>query len=402
METSVIFMLGTLLFTGFLAGKAVSKLGLPEVTGYILAGILLNPQVSGIIPPSFVNSSNLITTMTLCVITFSVGASLYLPQIKSVGKTIGIVTVFEAQFANLFVAAGFVFLVPLLAPELASYAIPMAILFGALASPTDPSATLAVAHQYKCNGPVTRTVMGVTAMDDGIGMLNYSVGAAAAAVLVAHSSFSADSILSPLLRIGSSVAIGVLIGGLFALLENRLTVSSTAGMLALLLGSLYGCYGVAQLFGADPLLAVMVMGFTVVNAGKWSRQIPEKVSGSIEEIVFILFFTVSGMKLDFGVLRSSAPLILLFVILRMWGKLTGASLGAKLSSAPTPVRKYTGFCLVPQGGIVIGLALVLHAEPAFSTFADTLVSVILGTVVVNELAGPMLSRWALKKAGEFQ
>jgi len=394
-------MLGTLLFTGFLAGKAASKLGLPEVTGYILAGILLNPQVSGVIPSSFVNSSNLITTMTLCVITFSVGASLYLPQIKSVGKTIGIVTVFEAQYANLFVAAGFAFLIPLLAPDLASYAIPMAILFGALASPTDPSATLAVAHQYKCNGPVTRTVMGVTAMDDGIGMLNYSVGAAAAAVLVAHSSFSAESILSPLLRIGSSAAIGVLTGGLFALLERRMAVSSTAGMLALLLGSLYSCYGVAQLFGADPLLAVMIMGFTVVNAGKWSRQIPAKVSGSIEEIVFILFFTVSGMKLDFSVLKASAPLILLFVVLRMWGKLAGAGLGAKLASAPAPVRKYTGFCLVPQGGIVIGLALVLHAQPAFSQFADTLVSVILGTVVVNELAGPMLSRWALKKSGEI-
>ncbi|OPX31492.1 MAG: hypothetical protein B1H09_02770 [Gemmatimonadaceae bacterium 4484_173] len=401
METSVIFMLGTLLFTGFIAGKAASKLGLPEVTGYILAGILLNPQVSGVIPPSFVNSSNLITTMTLSVITFSVGASLYLPQIKSVGKTIGIVTVFEAQFANLFVAAGFAIFVPLLAPDLAPYAVPMALLFGALASPTDPSATLAVAHQYKCNGPVTRTVMGVAAMDDGIGMLNYSVAAAAAAVIVTHSSFSADSILSPLFRIGSSIAIGVLIGGIFALLEKKMTISSTAGMLALLLGSLYSCYGVAQLSSADPLLAVMAMGFIVVNAGKWSRQIPEKVSGSIEEIVFILFFTVSGMKLDFGVLRSSAPLILLFVVLRMWGKLTGASLGAKLSSAPAPVRKYTGFCLIPQGGIVIGLALVLHAEPAFSTFADTLVSVILGTVVVNELAGPMLSRWALKRSGEI-
>ncbi|MCD4707859.1 MAG: cation:proton antiporter [Candidatus Sabulitectum sp.] len=401
METEAIFILGTLLFTGFIAGRVASKFGLPAVTGYILAGVLLNPQVSGIISPSFVNSSDLVTIMTLSIITFSVGTSLYLPKIRKLGKTIGVVALFEAQFANFFIAAGFAFLIPILLPGKAQYAVPMALLFGALGSPTDPSATLAVAHQFKCDGPVTRTVMGVAAMDDGIGMLNYSIAAAAAAVLIAHTSFTASSILSPLLRIGSSLAIGAFIGALFALLEKKMNINSTAQMLALLLGSLYSCYGISMLFNADPLLAVMTMGFVVVNAGEWCRRIPEKVSGSIEEIVFILFFTVSGMKLDFSVLKSSALLVLLFVILRVTGKFAGTIFGARLASAPIPVRKYTGFCLVPQGGIVIGLALILHSMPVFQPFADTLVSVILGTVVINELVGPLLSRWALKKAGEI-
>ncbi len=401
METEAVFILGTLLFTGFIAGRVASKLGLPAVTGYILAGVLLNPQVSGIISPSFADSSDLVTAMTLSIITFSVGASLYLPGIRKVGKTIGVVALFEAQFANLFIAVGFAFLIPALVPEIAQYTIPAALLFGALGSPTDPSATLAVAHQFKCDGPVIKTVMGVAAMDDGIGMLNYSIAAAAAAVLIAHNSFTANSVLSPLLRIVSSLAIGAFFGGLFALLEKKMSITSTAQMLALLLGSLYSCYGVSMLFNADPLLAVMTMGFVVVNAGEWCRQIPEKVSGSIEEIVFILFFTVSGMKLDFGVLKSSALLVLLFVVLRVTGKFTGTILGAKLTSAPKTVRKYTGYCLVPQGGIVIGLALVLHSMPVFQPFADTLVSVILGTVVINELIGPLLSRWALKKAGEI-
>lgn len=401
METQAILILGTLIFTGFIAGRVASKFGLPAVTGYILAGVLLNPQVFGIISPSFVNSSDLVTTMTLSIITFSVGASLYLPGIRKVGKTIGVVALFEAQFANFFIFAGFAFLIPILVPGTAQYAVPMALLFGALGSPTDPSATLAVAHQFKCDGPVTRTVMGVAAMDDGIGMLNYSIAAAAAAVFIAHNSFTANSVLSPLLRIGSSLVIGAFIGALFALLEKKMNIDSTAQMLALLLGSLYSCYGVSSLFNADPLLAVMTMGFVVVNAGEWCRQIPEKVSGSIEEIVFILFFTVSGMKLDFSVLKSSALLVLLFVILRVTGKFAGTILGAKLTSAPKPVRKYTGFCLVPQGGIVIGLALVLHSMPVFQPFADTMVSVILGTVVINELIGPLLSKWALKKAGEI-
>ncbi|MCK5130900.1 MAG: cation:proton antiporter [Candidatus Sabulitectum sp.] len=401
METEAVFIIGTLFFTGFIAGRVASRFGLPAVTGYILAGVLLNPQVSGIISPSFVNSSDLVTTMTLSIITFSVGASLYLPRIKKVGKTIGVVALFEAQFANLFIALGFALLIPILVPEMAQYAIPIALLFGALGSPTDPSATLAVAHQFKCDGPVTRTVMGVAAMDDGIGMLNYSIAAATAVILIAHNSFTAGSVLSPLLRIGSSLVIGALIGSLFALLEKKMNIRSTSQMLALLLGSLYSCYGVSVLLNADPLLAVMTLGFVVVNAGEWCRQIPDKVSGSIEEIVFILFFTVSGMKLDFGVLKSSALLVLLFVILRVSGKFAGTHIGARLTSAPNPVRKYTAFCLVPQGGIVIGLALVLHSMPAFQPFADTLVSVILGTVVINELIGPLLSKWALKKAGEI-
>lgn len=178
METESIFILGTLLFTGFIAGKIASKSGLPAVTGYILAGVLLNPQVFDIISPSFVNSSDFITTLTLSIITFSVGASLYLPKIKRVGKTIGVVALFEAQFANLFIAVGFALLIPVLVPEMAQYAVPAALLFGALGSPTDPSATLAVAHQFKCDGPVTRTVMGVAAMDDAIGtvVINELIG----------------------------------------------------------------------------------------------------------------------------------------------------------------------------------------------------------------------------------
>ncbi len=401
METGTVTILGTLLLTGFLAGRVVSKLGLPEVTGYILAGVLLNPQISGIVSRDFIAGSELVTDLTLAIITFSVGASLYLPKIRMVGKTIGLMAVFEAEFANIFIAVGFIFLLPVLIPGSAPYAVPLALLFGALGSPTDPSATLAVAHEYKCDGPVSRTVLGVAAMDDGIGMINYSVAAAVAAVLLAHSSFTASSVLSPVLRIAGSMAVGTVFGALFAFMEKKKFAKTDSSILALLLGSLYACFGLASYVNADSLLAVMTMGFVVVNAGEWCRTIPEKTSGWIEEVVFILFFTVSGMKLDFTVLKSSALTILAFVLLRASGKYFGTSVGARIAKSPPIVRKYTGFCLIPQGGIVIGLALVLQARPEFSQFSSTLVSVILGTVIIHELIGPLLSKWALKKAGEI-
>jgi len=401
METGFIAVLGMLLTVGFIAGRAASKLGLPEITGYILAGVLLNPNVTGIVPSNFVDHSTLATNITLAVITFSVGASLFLPEVRKLGKSIGVMALLEAEFANLFVAAGFILLLPVLMPGSAPYTIPLAIFFGALASPTDPSATLAVMHQYNSSGPVSRGVLGVAALDDGIGMINYSAAAALATVILAHGSFSAGSVVSPLLRISGSIAVGGFFGGLFAILEKKKVATADAGILALMLGSLFTCYGAASLIGADSLLAVMTMGFVVVNAGEWCRRIPEKMTGGIEEVVFILFFTVSGMKLDFTVLKSSALVVIVFVILRMTGKFTGAALGARISGAPGKVRRYTGLCLVPQGGIVIGLALVLHSRPEFSPFADSLVSVILGAVIIHELAGPMLAKWALKRAGEI-
>ncbi len=401
METGAVTILGTLLLAGFLAGRTASRIGLPEVTGYIVAGVLLNPQISGIVSSDFVSGSELVTSLTLAVITFSVGASLYIPDIRKVGKTIGLVALFEAETANLLIVLGMAFMLPLLLPGSAPFAIPLALLFGALGSPTDPSATLAVAHQYKCSGPVSRTVLGVAALDDGIGMLNYSVAASAAAVILAHSSFSASSVLSPLLRIALSLAAGGVFGGFFALLERKKVATGDSAILAFLLGTLYACYGAAEHLNADPLLAVMTMGFVVVNAGEWCRSIPEKASDRIEEVVFILFFTVSGMKLDFSVLESSALIVLAFVVLRAAGKFAGTAIGASIAKGPAAVKKYTGFCLIPQGGIVIGLALVLHAQPEFSPFADTLVSVILGTVIVHELIGPLLSKWALRKAGEI-
>ena len=402
MNPGPVLILGTLLLTGFIAGKLVSRIGLPKVTGYIIAGVLLNPQVSGLVPVSFISHSNLATNLTLAIITFSVGASLFLPALKKVGRTIGIAALFEAEFANVFIAVGFAFLLPILMPEMAPVAIPLALLFGALGSPTDPSATLAVTRQYNCNGPVTRTVMGVAALDDGIGMIGYSIASAVAAVILAHTSFSAGSVFSPVLRIAASLALGGFFGWFFSILERRKFAKSDAGILALLLGTLYTCFGVAALANADSLLAVMTMGFVVVNAGEWCRRIPDKMASGLDQMVFILFFTISGMKLDFSVLKSSALVVLVFVILRAAGKFTGTAVGARIAGAPSEVRKYTGFCLIPQGGIVIGLALVLQARPEFEAFSETLVSVVLGTVIIHELAGPMLSKWALKKAGEIK
>ncbi len=399
---------GIVLFTGFLFGHLASRVGLPRVTGYIVAGILLNPGLLGLIPSTFPQHTELITDISLSFITFSVGATLLLPALRKLGKGIALITLFEAEMAFFFVAAGFILLLPLLIPLDAgatwiSTVLPAALLFGALGSPTDPSATLAVAHQYHAKGDVTRTIMGVSAMDDAYGMVNYSLALAIGSVCILGESFSlGTSVLGPLFTILLSIAAGAASGIVFHAISKIEGCSSTGGYLVLLLGMLCMCFGMARLINADPLLATMSMGCVVVNMGSRSRKLLDRLEGNIEQLVFVLFFTLSGMHLDFDTLISAAPLVVVFVILRAAGKFTGAGIGARIAGASENVRKYTAPGLIPQGGIVIGLALMLKQHSVFQGIADTVISVILGTVVIHELVGPVLSISALTRAGEIK
>jgi Kef-type K+ transport system membrane component KefB len=156
------------------------------------------------------------------------------------------------------------------------------------------------------------------------------------------------------------------------------------------------------MLGLDQLLATMAMGMTVVNtSGRRERdRVFILLEQSVEPVVFIVFFTVSGMLLDVAVLLRYLPVALLFVLFRSMGKLGGAYLGARIGRATAPVRKYTGWGLIPQGGIVIGLALILQANSALAGISDILVNVIIGATVIHELIGPLTAKLAIMKAGE--
>jgi Kef-type K+ transport system membrane component KefB len=154
----------------------------------------------------------------------------------------------------------------------------------------------------------------------------------------------------------------------------------------------------------DQLLATMAMGMTLVNTSR--RRERDRVffllEESVEPVIFIVFFTVSGMLLDVAVLIQHLPVVLLFVLFRSLGKLGGAYLGARLGGAADAVREYTGWGLIPQGGIVIGLALILQENSALSGISAILLHVIIGATVVHELVGPLTAKLAIMRAGEAQ
>jgi len=402
-----LLIIGAILFTGFVLGEIVSKIKLPKITGYLLAGILLNPGLFHIIPASFNEHTDVITNIALAFITFSVGGTLLYKKTKKLGKGIIGITFFEAEFAFLAVFLGFLAITPFFlnianATWFAVF-IPISLLLAALASPTDPSATLAVSHEYKAKGEVSSTIMGVAAFDDALGIVNYSLAITVAGVLILHQTFNVySSLIDPLFVIFGAMLLGAVFGFIFNSI-TWLVKRETEGMfIVIIICFLLLCFGVAKIIGVDELLATMSMGAIVVNFNRLREKIFKILERYTEELIFVLFFTISGMHLNFSVLSTSYILILFFIIFRTIGKVSGSKLGAYLAKSPRKVKKYVAGGLIPQGGIVIGLALLIKQNNAFDQIADIIISVIIGATIIHELIGPIIAKISLKKAGEIK
>ncbi|MBW2130198.1 MAG: cation:proton antiporter [Deltaproteobacteria bacterium] len=398
--------LGVVLSVGFVFGEIASKFKLPRVTGYILGGIFLNPRILPLIPGEFIKYTDLATDLSLSFITFSVGASLFFPRIRQLGKTILLITFFEAECALLFVAGGFLALNYALGPWLhlssPTMFIALSLLLASLASPTDPSATLAVAHEYHAKGKVSSTIMAVAGMDDIAGIINFSLCMAVGKLLLVGSGETlvvslGRAVIVILGGIGTGIVFGIAFNTVTALLKKEIEGS----LIVLTFSLLTLCFGLARWLHLDELLSTMAMGCVVVNFNPIREKILGMLERYTEELIFVLFFTLSGMYLDFSVLGKAWPFVLLFVALRGIGKIAGTMLGSRISRAPAGLGRHTAPGLIPQGGIVIGLALLIKAVPVFSPISDTVIAVIIGATVIHELIGPVLAKITLERAGEI-
>ena len=400
-------IVGIIVLTGFIFGEIASKSKLPKVTGYILAGILLNPGLFKIVPRDFIVHTDLVTNIALSFITFSVGGTLFYPHVKRLGKGILYITLFEAECAFLSVIFGFLLITPLFIhlPDAtwAATFIPISLLIGSLASPTDPTATLAVIHEYKAQGNVSSTIMGIAAFDDALGIINYSIAIALARIFILHNEFNLyNSFMHPLIVIVGALLLGICFGLFFNLITQLIKKETEGVFIVVILALLSLCFGAAKLIGFDELLATMMMGIIVVNYNPRRKKIFKMLERYTEELIFVLFFTISGMHLKFSVLLTSYVLIVLFVVFRTIGKFAGTIAGAQLAQSSAAIKKYVAGGLIPQGGIVIGLALMIKQIHAFDALSDIIISVIVGATIIHELIGPVASKIALRRAGEIR
>ncbi|MGD2279504.1 MAG: cation:proton antiporter, partial [Candidatus Omnitrophota bacterium] len=224
---NTILTFGMVLIFGYAAGRIANFFKLPKITGYIAVGVLLEPSFLGVLPEDFIKNSDVISNFALCIITYVIGGSLHFDRIKKMGKTMFWMTLLEAETAFLLVFAG-LFVTFLAAGKYLGvsiepmYYLPLALLAGALASPTDPTATIAVKEEYKAEGPVTTTILGIAAFDDATGIVNFSIATAVcAAVLGGANRGMGLTFLHPAVTILASILIGMVFALLLVLLAKK-------------------------------------------------------------------------------------------------------------------------------------------------------------------------------------
>jgi Kef-type K+ transport system membrane component KefB len=403
---NTLLIIGVILSVGFVLGQEFQRRNFPKIIGYLVAGVALNPQICPIVPHNITSHTDILEKIAIAFISFSIGGTIVFKDLKKQGKSMLAITVFEAETTFFILVAGILLVIGFIPgiPKTAwlSACVPLALLLGSLGSTTDPSAALAVTHEYKAKGMVTSTILGVSAFDDVLGIINFSVALIIAQALANHETLSYGLLLiSPLLIIAGSVVLGTVMGFVFNSITKRFARESEGHYFVLILSFLTLCWGLATLLKAEEILSIMVMGMIVANYNRSPEKVFSMLERYSEELVFLIFFTLSGMHFD---LHSSLPAVLLlifFILLRIVGKFAGVAIGSNLARAPQNVKKYTAPGLIPYGGIVIGLALIAHQDPAFSQIGGILVNTVVGATIVNEFVGPLFVKKVLKRSGEI-
>lgn len=386
----MLYYLGIILFAGLLAGKLVSYLKLPSVTGYLLAGVIIGPSILNIIPTTIASNFNIIADVALGFIAYSIGSEFEFKSIKKVGIKVIIITLFEAlgSVILVFIAMFFIFKAPL----------EFSIVISSIAAATAPAATLMVIKQYKAKGPLVNTLLPIVALDDAVGIIIFGVSLTIAKTLSISSNQISilQSILSPILEIIFSLIIGFSMGLVLIIVSKY--ASGKDQLLSLTLASLFLSIGLVTTLNLSPLLTCMMIGATTTNLAHNSHNL-FSVIDRFTPPIFMAFFTVAGVELNLGMLKHVGLLGLGYIIARVIGKSFGAALGSKIANCPDCVQKYLGFTLVPQAGVAIGLAMV--AEVQLPEYGASIRTIILSATVVYELIGPLLTKTALKRAGEI-
>ena len=402
---NVILSIGLLVFTGYLLGELAEKIKLPKISGYILAGILLNPDLSGIMSNEFVGHTDPLLSVSLSFITFSIGGSLSAKKLRATGKTILFLTLFESLFAFLmvflFMFLSLRFFMP--AFQSTSVALAVSLVLASLAAPTDPSATLAVIHEYKAKGEVSSTMLEIAAFDDIVGIIIYTLVTAFAAFFLGSTDIEIGKTVMKLgIDVGGAILIGAAIGFVFQLITKIFSKQEEGTLIVLIFGAILVSYGISEYFGFESLLSTIALGAVVANFNPISDKIFKLIERYTDELIFVIFFTLSGLHLQLSSITGSYVLIVIYIIARIIGKFAGIYSGSLLFTTSPKVKKYTAGGLIPQGGIVIGLALLLTKDPVFKETGSMIMGVVIGAALIHEIIGPISSRISLKKAGEVE
>jgi len=408
METYLI-CLAVAMVGGLLLSRVTKLLKLPAVTAYLIAGLLLGPFCLGAfhIPGlgfnslEQVDSFRIVTQTALGFIAFTIGNEFRLSQLRATGAKAITIGILQAVVTTLVVDAVLIGL-HLCFPDMIS--IPCAITLGAIASATAPAATLMVVRQYKADGPLTKLLMLVVAIDDAVGLVLFSVSFGIATALSNGQVNVLAVVVEPIVEIILSLGLGCVMGWLLNWVEQffhsrskRMTISVAFVLLTVGLSSLEFTVGPIHC-GFSLLLVCMMTGTIFCNICSTSEELMDRIDNWVVPLN-ILFFVISGAELDLNVLVQPVTILVgvVYILARSAGKYYGAALSCKLTKQPKPITDNLGITLLPQAGVALGMALTA------ATLADGALArnVVLFAVLVYELVGPTLTKRSLLAVGEI-
>ena len=386
----VILELAVMLLSAFLLSRLTKRLKLPNVTAYIVAGILIGPCGLKWIDDEMVESMGFVTDVALSFIAFGVGRYFKWETLKKSGARVLIVTALESLTAAAAISAVMllVFHLPL----------SFALLLGAVGAATAPASTLMTIRQYKAKGHFVDTILQVVALDDAVALLAFSVCATISQIAGSAGKADAASILLPIAYNIAAVALGASMAFLLKWGERRVTSRYNRLLMVVIL--LLTLSGLCAAVDISPLLACMALGMVHANISRKGEALFKAVE-RFTPPVLTFFFVVSGMRLNVPALKTAGVIGVSYFFVRILGKYAGAAAGALLTGEDKNVRRYLGLALVPQAGVSIGLAALGERmlPPEMGSLLNTIV---LSSAVLYEIAGPGLAKLALHLAGALK
>ena len=407
----ILLSLSVAILAGLLMTRLAKPLGLPSVTAYLVAGVLIGPfclgrlgiEGLGFTSMAEVERLSLVSDVALGFIAFSIGNEFRLSQLRQTGKQATVIGIVQALSATVLVDLALL-LFHLLFPQLLN--VEQAITLGAIATATAPAATLMVVRQYKAKGPLTDLLLPIVALDDAVGLVVFAVSFGIAKAMHVGSFDLVSILVNPIVEIVLSLGLGALLGTILTKIEklfnsntNRLNMTIAFVFLTVSLAKLEFQIGPVTV-GFSSLLVCMMLGTMFCNLCPLSDELMGKADRWTSPL-FALFFVLSGAELELDVFANLMIVLLglLYVVARSAGKYLGAYLSARALGCSRSVYHNLGITLLPQAGVALGMCVTARE---LGEAGELICNITLFAILIYELVGPMLTKQALQRAGDIQ
>ena len=388
MDSKIILEFAVMIFAALLFGRIGKLAKLPNVTGYLIAGLILGPSFLNIIPQTMVSGFSVISDMALGFIAFSVGCEFSLKYYRQVGLSPILIAIMEATGAIILVTVTLIVL---------GFDVKLSIMLGAIAAATAPAQTIMVINQYKAKGSLTSMLLSVVAIDDAVALIGFGLATTIVKMMGNHVNTNlALSILTPVYDIVISFIVGGVAGILMKLIFRWFKKPSNR--LCIIIAFVLATYWVADLCHGSPLLACMALGGVLVNIYDDIDSVV-RITDSFTPPIYMIFFVISGAGFEVSALKGIGLIGLLYVVARVLGKMGGAWLGGKVTKQEDKICKYLGPTLMPQAGVALGLIVV--AGNLVPEYAPQIRVIILCSTFIYSVIGPIAAKIALEKSGEL-